>query len=80
MRKRSLKVQDNADPRVKRLMDELLAKNMTLDDLYAAAGVEDSTVRGWRNGSSPRLSLIEACFNAVGMTLQPVYITRTNQN
>lgn len=64
----------NADPRVKRLFQEIAAQQIPEETLGRRAGVKGQTLRTWRAGQTPNVANLEACFNVLGFTLQVVRI------
>lgn len=54
--------------------------NMTIGELHTRAGVHPKLFVWWRRGRTPKLSDIEACYNVLGYTLQPVKITKDTKH
>jgi transposase-like protein len=48
--------------------------NMTVKGTARRSGLEDSTLRGWRRGASPRLADVEAVLNVLGLKLVVVSV------
>jgi hypothetical protein len=71
---RSHTVPDHVHPLVKRLFEEMNAKEMTLGALEEKSGVSQHCFHNWRKRTSPRIGDLEACFNALGLRLEPVVL------
>lgn len=69
---RTLSIPEHAHPLVKRLYKEMDYQQFGVTDTAERAGVARETIKGWRKSHCPRIGEIEACFNVLGYTLQPV--------
>lgn len=68
----SVKVPERADPMVKRLFEEMAARHISKRDMEQSAGIGEKTITAWSHGVIPGVANLEACFNVLGLTLQPV--------
>lgn len=50
--------------------------NVTVKGTARRSGIDDSTLRGWRRGTSPRLADVEAVLNALGKKLVVVCVDK----
>ena len=71
---RHLSIPKGAHPLVRRLYEEMEFQQFGVTDTAERAGVARETVKGWRKNHCPRIAEIEACFNVLGYTLQPVRV------
>ena len=67
-----------ADPRVKRLFEEMLAQKMPAQRLGKLAGISDKTIRDWQT-KTPSVANLEACLNVLGLTLAVVPLEPTSK-
>lgn len=70
------KIPEHAHPLVRALFAEMNRQRKTMLEVSVAAGMARSTLRLWKTESEPQLANLEACFNVLGLTLQPVQLTR----
>lgn len=59
-------------PTVRFLFEEMVRQQKTQLEVATDAGLKYSTLGLWKRRTAPRLQDIEACFNVLGLTLQPV--------
>lgn len=64
-----LKIPRHAHPFVRRLIGELNKQDMTMHELAEQSGVHVRTIQAWRWKNLPKIDLLEACFNALGLRL-----------
>lgn len=65
-------IPSRAHPLVKELYREMIRRRRTYADIAKESGVAGSTIRDWRSRSIPRVDLLEAALNAVGLRLEIV--------
>lgn len=70
------KIPEHAHPLVRALFVEMNHQRKTMLEVAVDAGLARSTLRLWKTESEPQLANLEACFNVLGLTLQPVQLTR----
>lgn len=66
----AIRIPEHVHPLVRRLFREMNRQDATINEVAGRAGVNDSTMRHWLRRSNPNLVQIEACFNAIGLTLK----------
>lgn len=71
-----LVVPKHAHPFVRMLIRELNRKDMTMHELADESGVHVRTIQAWRHKNLPKIDLLEACFNVLGMRLSVEEITK----
>lgn len=76
MRTRPHTIPEKAHPLVKLLFAELNKHDMSVAKLAEKVGITSQTVILWRTATMPRTDILEACFNALGLTLAPVPMER----
>ena len=69
---RQLSDAPRAHPLVRQLIAEINRQQVTWDSMYQRTGVSRSVLNSWRTAYTPSLALLEACYNVLGYTLQPV--------
>lgn len=62
---------ESAHPLVRQLYEIMKLRGVTARSVADRAGVNRETMRSWRTKSMPRVADLEACFNVLGLTLQP---------
>ena len=75
---RPLRFPTRAHPLVIRMYKEMRDRGLTQSGMARLSGIGESTLRTWRDGSSPNVVLLEACFNTLGLTLVPTPLTKPN--
>lgn len=63
-----------AHPLVRVLIAEMNAQRCSWTDMARRTGLSVQTFTSWRTVNTPTLTGLEACFNVLGKTLQPVEI------
>lgn len=71
MRFRTHTIPEKAHPLVKRLFTEMNTREVTMLRLSIDSGVSIRAIDTWRRSHTPNLVSLEACFNALGLSLQP---------
>jgi lambda repressor-like predicted transcriptional regulator len=64
-----LTIPKHAHPLVRRLILELNRQSTTMQELAERSGVHLRTIQTWRHKNLPKIDLLEACFNTLGMRL-----------
>lgn len=72
---RTIKEAKHAHPLVRRLVAEMNARRMPIYDMCDQAGVSTTAFTNWRRKHTPQLQSLEACYNVLGLTLEPIPIT-----
>jgi hypothetical protein len=72
---RRVEIPTNAHPLVCLLFETMRERRITVQEVADRSGVHRDTLRDWRKRHCATVENLEACFNVVGMTLQPVPLT-----
>ena len=59
-------------PLVGRLVREMMRVGMSENEMSKQAGVSREALTGWRLRTNPKITDLEACYNVLGYTLEPV--------
>ena len=70
-----ISVPPKGHPLVKRLFEEMNARQITRQQLANRSGVCVDTFKSWRIKANPLITNLEACFNSIGMELTVKEIT-----
>jgi len=65
-------------PLVRALYEEMYRQQITDADICRRTGICREALRNWRTRTNPKITDLEACFNAVGLTLQPTLVESVN--
>ena len=65
-------------PLVRALYEEMYNQQVTDSDMCRRTGVCREALRNWRTKTNPKITDLEACFNAVGLTLKPTTMESVN--
>lgn len=57
---------------MKRLVQHMFLQRMSGAELCRRTGISEKTFHGWCNYTNPKITDLEACFNVLGLTLEPV--------
>lgn len=59
-------------PLVGRLVREMIRVGMSENEMGRRSGVNRQTLNRWRLRTNPRITDLEACYNVLGYTLEPI--------
>jgi predicted transcriptional regulator len=68
---KTLSVPPRAHPLVREFYRMCIDRDLVVKDVAKISGVPISTIENWRNVTTPKVSDLEACFNAIGYRLVP---------
>lgn len=70
----------SAHPLVRDKLFPLMRKEqITVSDLAQRSGVKRVTIAAWKRRNTPNVANLEACFNVLGYTLQPIRKKETTE-
>ena len=59
-------------PLVGRLIREMMHVGLSENEMAKQSGINRQTLNAWRLRTNPKITDLEACFNVLGYTLEPV--------